>query len=93
MALDVAEMRRLGVNGWTRDGESLVLGAAPPDARPVMLSAEERALRDIERDRRNREVMFAATSVRPRTPEPRSFEHVAPRGVTPSERDDAPKQL
>lgn len=85
---DVAVMRKLGVSGWTRDGMSIVLGVEPRQNVPVQMSAVEKAERQIEADRRREEVMFAATSVRPRTPEPRDFSNVAPRGVTPVERDD-----
>jgi hypothetical protein len=88
MARDVAEMRRLGVAGWKREGEEIVLGPEPKAHENVMLDPVQRAERQIERDRRNKEIMFAASSVRPTTPEARDFSHVAPRGVTPSERDD-----
>lgn len=87
-AKDVALMRRLGVSGWTRDGESIVLGAAP-HAPPVAMDAHAKAQRDLEADKRREEVLFAATSIRPQRPETgRDFSHIAPRGMTPHERDD-----
>lgn len=87
-AQDVALMRSLGVSGWTRGSESIVLGAAPPSA-PTRLDAHAIAERQLAEDRRREEVLFAATSVRPNRPEPaKDFSHIAPRGMTPQERDD-----
>jgi hypothetical protein len=81
-------MRRLGVAMWKQEGFEIALGPPPAETKEVMLDPVQRAERQLERDRRNKEIMFAASSVRPTTPEARDFSHVAPRGVTPSERDD-----
>lgn len=85
---DVDVMRRLGVALWKRPGNEIALGPPPQDATPVQLSPEERHARAVAADHRRMEIMFAASSVRPRMPESRSLENVVPRGVTPSERDD-----
>jgi hypothetical protein len=85
---DVALMRRLGVAGWKRETHEIVLGPEPKAHAAVETDPVEKARRQLAQDRRNREIMFAASSVRPTTPEARDFSHVAPRGVTPSERDD-----
>lgn len=89
----VAAARAMKAEGVARWGDIIMdpRHLTPPSAE-VHLSPVDRAERQLAADRRREEVMFAATSVRPRTPEPRDMSNVAPRGVTPMERDDAPPQ-
>lgn len=61
MALDVAEMRKLGVARWG----DLVLGPEPVDAKeePTPAQAASRIIRELER---RHEILFAASPVKPK---------------------------
>lgn len=86
---DVALMRRLGVARWTRpisfvddEGvqrygiEDVFLGPPPAPPAPERTPEQERAFRERE-EQRKQETLFAATSIRPVTPESVASERAA----------------
>lgn len=73
---DVKVMRELGVARWNRDGEDIFLGPPPPPEPVERTPEQERAHREREEERK-RETLFAATSIRPVTPESVASERAA----------------
>lgn len=60
---DVAMMRELGMLKWG----TVVLGPPPVEAKPAReMTAEERQKLELDREQRKHDIMFAASSTKPR---------------------------